>query len=198
MRTAAIAALGAGQGWLRSLSRWAAWAGGAGMLAASLLIFGEIVFRNFDQTTYVGSGEISGYVFAIAITWGLSFCPHERAHVRIDILYQRVSPGLRAWLDLTAVAAMLIFAAVLASRAQIALEQSLRFNSASVTPLRVPLWIPQAAWVAGLIFFAINCAFTLVHGLALMAMGRRDLAAHLYPVAAVADSAEARPAGTPR
>jgi TRAP-type C4-dicarboxylate transport system permease small subunit len=198
MRAAAISALDAAQGWLRTLSRWAAWAGGAGMLAASLLIFGEILFRNFDQTTYVGSGEISGYVFAVAITWGLSYCLHERAHVRIDILYQRLSPGLRAWLDLAAVAAMLIFAVVLATRAQIALEQSLRFNSASVTPLRVPLWIPQAAWVAGLIFFAVNCAFTLLHGLALMALGRCDRAATLYPVAAVADSAEARPAGTDR
>lgn len=194
MRRAVIAGLGAVQGMLRTLSRWAAWAGGAAMLAAAILIFGEIVFRAFDRATYVGSQEISGYLFAIAVAWGLSFCLHEGAHVRIDIGYQRVPPAVRAWLDLAALAAFTILAVVLAARAQVALEQSLRFGSASVTPLRVPLWIPQTAWVAGLAFFAVNCAFTFVHGLVLMVLGRRDLAGALYPVARLADGGEARPA----
>jgi TRAP-type C4-dicarboxylate transport system permease small subunit len=193
MTAAIIRALAAVNGALRALSRWAAWAGGAAMLAAALMIFGEIVFRNFEQALYVGSAEISGYLFAIAIAWGLSFCLHERAHVRIDIGYQRFPPRIRAWLDMLAVGALLMLAIVLAGRAQVAVEQSIRFNATSVTPLRVPLWMPQVVWAAGLFFFAVNCAFVLLHGLVLLLLGRSDLAGRLYPVESVSDSAEAKP-----
>jgi TRAP-type mannitol/chloroaromatic compound transport system permease small subunit len=163
------------------------------MLGAALMIFGEILVRNFNQTVYIGSAEISGYLFAIAIAWGLSFCLHERAHVRIDIGYQRFPPRARAWLDMLALAALLLLAVVLASRAQMAVGQSIRFNAASVTPLRVTLWVPQAIWAAGLVFFAVNCAVLLLHGLVLLALGRSDLAGRIYPVDAVTDTAEARP-----
>ncbi len=193
MAGALLAALEAGRRGLHRLSRWAAWACGAGLLGAALLIFAEIVFRNFDRASYVGAAELSGYVFAVTIAWGLSFCLHERAHVRIDIGYARLPQGLRTALDLMALAALLTLAVVLASRAQMALSMSLRFRSASVTPLRVPLAWPQTAWALGLGFFALNCAWLLVQGLVLLVLGRPDLARRLYPVEGAGVGAGARP-----
>lgn len=195
MAAAILGALEAGRRGLHALSRWAAWACGAGLLAAALLIFGEVVFRNFDRATYVGSAELSGYMFAIAITWGLSFCLHERAHVRIDIGYARLPAGVRTALDLIALAALLALALVLASRAQMAVGMSLRFRSASVTPLRVPLAWPQTAWALGLAFFALNCAWLLLQGIVQVLLGRGDLARRIYPVEGGPAPAETRPQG---
>jgi len=153
------------------------------------LIFAEIVFRNFNQSLYVGCAEISGYIFAIAIAWGLSFCLYERAHVRIDIFYRFAGHRLQVLLDILSIAVLFAFSCILALRASGTVRESLLFDAVSLTPLQVTLWVPQLLWAAGLVFFAANCLFVGLYVILLLLQGRAALASALFHTEDVADVA---------
>ncbi|MEM8853408.1 MAG: TRAP transporter small permease [Pseudomonadota bacterium] len=156
---------------LYRLSRWSVWVCGFAILASTFLIFFEVLLRNVDRAVYVGSAEISGYVFAISITWGFAFCVFERAHVRIDVVYRFVGARVRLALDVLSLVALAVFAGALARRATDTLDETLLFQAVSTTPLQTPLWIPQALWAAGFIFFAGTCLFLILYILVLCLSG---------------------------
>lgn len=82
-----------------SLNEW------VGRAASWLLIlmvgvtFLNVVLRYVFQVGWVWLQEIviyaHGYLFLLSIGWALK----RNAHVRVDILYQKLSPKFRAWVD---------------------------------------------------------------------------------------------------
>lgn len=157
---------------LFGISRLSVWLFGSGYLLIALATTLDVVLRNAFGTGVPGVYEISGYVFAVATTWGFSFVLFERAHVRIDVAYQRLGTRLRAWLDLAALLSMLLFASVLAWRAWKTLDDTLLFGATARTTLQTPLWIPQSVWLAGLLFFVLCLVFLAVQVLTLLVAGR--------------------------
>ena len=142
---------------LYGASRASVWLFGSGYLLIALATTLDVILRNAFGT--------------IATTWGFSFVLFERAHVRIDVAYQRMGARLRAWLDLAALLSMLLFASVLAWRAWTTLDDTLLFGARSRTTLQTPLWIPQGIWLAGLIFFLLCILFLAVYVLTLLLRG---------------------------
>ena len=61
----------------------------------------DIVLRQLGSS-FGGTDEISGYVMAIATSWGMAFTLLELGHVRIDILRGRAGDLGRALFDLFA------------------------------------------------------------------------------------------------
>lgn len=169
---------------LHRLSRWGVWLSGSAILLSTFLILAEIVLRNFNASIYVGAGEVAGYVFAIAVAWGFSYCLFERAHVRIDVGYRFLGPRWRLALDFVSLVVLLAFAIVLAERAWTTMAESRLFGSVSITPLQTPLWLPQLLWACGFVFFAANIAFLIVRILVLALSARLDEAARIYPATA--------------
>ena len=109
-----------------------------------------------------GADELSGYAFAISVTWALAFTALERANVRIDVLYQYLPTRLSALVDWVALVALGVFAVYLSYYgSQVALT-SWQMQSAANTPLGTPLWIPQTLWFAGLAWFVIVLALMLL------------------------------------
>ncbi|MBO6512073.1 MAG: TRAP transporter small permease subunit, partial [Roseibium sp.] len=71
-------------------------------IAVGLILLGcvaftliEIVARRLGGSLG-GVDEISGYVMAVTTSWGISYALTEQAHVRIDLLRQRLVPFGRA------------------------------------------------------------------------------------------------------
>ena len=158
--------------WLFRISRLSVWVFGAGYLLIALATTLDIVLRNFFGTSLPGVYEMSGYVFAIATTWGFSYVLFERAHVRIDVVYQKFGTRMRAFSDLLALLAMGLFVAVLTDRAWVTLDETLLFGSTARTTLQTPLWIPQSFWLAGLAYFLFCIAFLCLYAVLLMLRGR--------------------------
>ena len=154
------------------ISRLSVWLFGAGYLLIALATTLDIALRNLFAMALPGVYEFSGYVFAIATTWGFSFVLFERAHVRIDVAYQHFGARLRAWADLLSLLALGLFVAVLSYRAWLTLDDTLLFDARSRTTMQTPLWIPQSLWLAGLLFFLI-CTVFLVTYVVLLLMRRR-------------------------
>lgn len=159
-------------GLLFRISRLSVWVFGAGYLLIALATTLDVALRNTLSMSVPGVYEISGYIFAIATTWGFSFVLFERAHVRIDVAYQKFGTRLRAWADLLALLAMGMFVGVLTYRAWITLQDTLFFGATARTTLQTPLWIPQSFWLAGMGFFLLCIFFLAVYVLLLILKGR--------------------------
>ena len=161
-------------GWLETLSRVAVWVGGASLMLAAIMVTVDVICRKFLGVTMSGSDEISGYVFAASTTWAYSYCLLHRANVRIDAAYNYFPVWLRALLDVVGLALLLAFMAYLTDKAIDVFVTSWQRNSVSITTLATPQWIPQLAWVTGLVMFVITGTFLLAY--ALVSLLRGDVA----------------------
>ncbi len=159
-------------GFLYGISRQSVRLFGAGYLLIAFATTLDVALRNLFQMSIPGVYEISGYVFAVATTWGFCFVLFERAHVRIDVAYQRFGPRLRAIADILAMLSMGLFVGVLTYRAWLTLDDTLLFDARARTTLQTPLWIPQALWLSGLAFFLICIGFLIIYTVVLLMRGR--------------------------
>ena len=136
------------------LSLRAVWAGGALLLLAAFTVSVDVVLRKLFAVSLGGADELSGYAFAIGTAWAFAFALLRRANVRVDALYQHLPLKFCALLDILALLALGWFVAYLAFYGWQVLETSWTLSARSNSALKMPLWIPQSLWVAGLAAFA--------------------------------------------
>jgi len=161
--------------WLRRVNRRIALASGIALLATGVYILVEIVLRQTPLGAQGGGDEISGYVMAAFATWGFSFALLEQAHVRIDLVQQRLPRLARVLLDLLAMAALTVTTWLVSFHAWGVLATTLDRGSRANTPLETPLWIPQTLWFAGWVWFALTSSALLVCLLMLLWQRRLSL-----------------------
>ncbi|GAA5236588.1 TRAP transporter small permease [Verticiella sediminum] len=139
-------------------------------VAMAALILFDIVARRFLGFSTVATTEISGYLLAIGMTLGLGGALSQRAHVRIDVLVQKMPLRVRVGLHLLSLLSLLLVTGFFAYGAIALAWESWEFQATDVSALRVPLVIPQGLWALGFVLL-------LVVGLALLARCLRWLAA---------------------
>lgn len=149
--------------------------GGWALVALSAMVGLEVVLRRVFNTSLQGADELGGYVVAVVVAFGAAAALLDRAHTRIDLFIAGVPAGPRAALNAAAASAMAALAGFLFLRGAAALRDSLAYGSLSGTPLRTPLWVPQAIWVAGLGFFALVATAVAAHCLWLLLRDRDAL-----------------------
>lgn len=157
-----------------NLSTLMARVAGFAILITAIIIFVEVVVRKLFSESVIGADEISGYVLAISVTWGLSLALVRKAHVRIDVLYAILPRGVGGILDIAAVASLLIFGSLTAWYATKLMMTNAKVGAVSNTLMEVPLVLPQTLWVAGLWIFNAVCVVMIV--LLVRAFFRGDLA----------------------
>ncbi|HRL22292.1 TRAP transporter small permease subunit [Alcaligenes sp. SDU_A2] len=145
-----------------TLSRIAIWFAGSLTLLSALYITADVLFRKFSGSSLGGSDELSGYAFAISISWALSFATLQRANIRIDAIYQHLPVRLAALLDWIALVALSAFIVYLTRYGADVAGLSWTNQSTANTALGTPLWIPQFLWVAGLIWLCVVLALMLL------------------------------------
>ncbi|TYC48703.1 TRAP transporter small permease [Rhodobacterales bacterium] len=131
------------------------------LLACVAFTLIEIVARRVGGSLG-GVDEISGYVMAITTSWGISYALTEQAHVRIDLLRQRLLPLGRAIFDALALLCLAATAIVVAWRGWAVLEKTLDTGARANTPLETPLWIPQMLWWAGWLWFSVSATILVI------------------------------------
>lgn len=137
------------------ISRGLAWFGGALLLGASVMVTIDVLSRRLFNVTLGGADEITGYCFAVGTSLSLAFALFERAHIRIDAAYNFAGPKIRVVADLLGVLLLTIFTGLIALMAFGLVADTLQYGSRSITPLKVPLAIPQIPWLAGWMFAVI-------------------------------------------
>ena len=152
---------------LRRLNRIIALLVGVVLLACAGLVIVDITMRKLGASLG-GTDEISGYVMAIAVAWGMAYTLLELGHVRIDLLRNRVVSRGRVIFDLIAMLSLAITVSLIAIKGWPVLARSLANSSKANTPLETPLALVQTPWLAGWIWFAIVAWLTFVAAIILL------------------------------
>jgi len=175
---------------LRRLNRLVALAVGAGLLLCAGVVLLDIVLRRF-HASFGGTDEISGYVMAIATSWGMAYALSELGHVRIDLIRSRGGAWLRSVFDLVSLAVLAATVSLVAVKSWPVLDRSLSNASRANTPLETPLAWVQAPWMAGWIWFAIVSWLTVLAAGWLVLQGRHDAAQGRIGITGELEEAEA-------
>lgn len=77
-------------------------------LALVLVVFTDVVMRYLFKTSFVFTQELEWHLFAFIFLVGAGYTLLKDGHVRVDIVYQRVGPRARAWINLLGVLLFLI------------------------------------------------------------------------------------------
>ena len=145
-----------------TLAAWFARAGGILIILIALATTVDVVTRNRFGRTVLNSYEFSTYLFAIAISFGMSFTALSGAHIRVDVLAARFPAPVRRALDFLSflsLAAMGIFLSYFAVHLALA---SLRRGVTSSSAISFPLGLPQAVWAIGFVIFGLTCVLLAV------------------------------------
>jgi TRAP-type C4-dicarboxylate transport system permease small subunit len=145
---------------------------GWGYLVCAFFITFDVVSRRFLGFSSQGTVEISGYLLAFGITWGLAYALSARGHIRVDVVVMRFPLRLRAYAHALALAFLAVFGALLALRAWSVVQESWELGAKETSALTIPLVIPQAPWAVGLTVFAILAAVLMLRTLLLLLRGR--------------------------
>ena len=144
---------------------------GALYLVLAFFVTYDVLARKWGSylglpTTRV-TDEISGYMLALAATWGFAYALRTDAHVRIDVLFPYMGRRLRAAVDFVSLLLMAVFAAVISWKIWALVLDSLETGIRSSTYLLTPLYIPQGILGVGfslLVLAAVFMALAILAG----------------------------------
>jgi TRAP-type mannitol/chloroaromatic compound transport system permease small subunit len=131
----------------------------------------DVIARNTIGMSSQSTTEVTGYMLAFGIAWGLPHTLSARAHVRIDIFLNNVPLRVRKYLHILALLLLAVFVAFLTYGAVNLVIESWEFGATDISLLRTPLVIPQGLWAFGLAAFFVLILAMLVEAVLLLAAG---------------------------
>jgi TRAP-type C4-dicarboxylate transport system permease small subunit len=143
-------------------------------LAMTLLICFDIVARRLLGFSSESTTEITGYLLAIGMSWGLAGTLLERGHVRIDVLLQRMPLKWRALLHLLSLLALAVSTGFFVWGSVSLAWDSGTLGATDLSGLRMPLVLPQGLWSAGFVLFGWAILAVLLRGVTQCLQGRAD------------------------
>jgi TRAP-type C4-dicarboxylate transport system permease small subunit len=181
-------------------------------VACALFVTIDVLGRKLVGVSSQGTTEITGYLLAFGISWGLAHALAERVHIRVDMLLARMPVALRAWMHALALALLVILAFFFGWRGWAVVAESWEFGARDTSALSIPLVVPQGLWAVGLTVFLALGAVMLLEVILLLGRARVGAVDRLLgprtPAEETADTLEAvglastgtagAPAGSPR
>jgi TRAP-type C4-dicarboxylate transport system permease small subunit len=116
----------------------------------------DVIGRKLVGVTSQGTTEITGYMLACGITWGLAHALATRSHIRVDMLVSKLPLGLRAPMHVLALSFLTVMIFFVVWRAWAVVFESWEFGARDTSALSIPLIGPQGLWALGItVFFAL-------------------------------------------
>lgn len=153
---------------LERAARYAAMAGGFGIIFIAIIVTIDVFLRKFMGMTLGGATEIAGFIFAAGTALSYPYVLFDRANIRIDVAYSRVTTRARAFLDLLGMLLVLYFVSMLTRSVVTLWLGSWEGNARSVGVINISLWFPQFFWMLGYLLFlatALLLTFYAIVGL---------------------------------
>lgn len=158
---------------LRKLNVGVAILVGIVLLTCAAFVLMDIILRQVG-TSFGGTDEISGYVMAIATSWGMAFTMLELGHVRIDLLRSRLATKGRVMMDLFSLGVLAATISLIAVQSWPVVANTLKNGSTANTPLETPLIWVQLPWFLGWAWFGLMAWLTLAAAAMLFLRGQFD------------------------
>jgi len=133
------------------------------MLGITAYILLEIVLRAFFQASTNVLDEIVGYGVGAMTFMTLAYTLCTNQHIQITLLRDRVSESTRVKLDVAALLFSLATTSVVAWYIGRSAFRAFERGTVSATVARVPLWIPESVFLAGLVLLALAMLVSLLN-----------------------------------
>jgi TRAP-type mannitol/chloroaromatic compound transport system permease small subunit len=142
---------------------WPGYLAGALYFVLAFFVTYDVLARKWGShiglpTTRV-TDEISGYLLALAATWGFAFALRTGGHVRIDVMFPYLARKLRTAVDVFAQLLMAAFAAIVAWKIWSLVVDSWQSDARSSTYMLTPLYVPQGILGIGFSLLALAAVF---------------------------------------
>ena len=141
------------------------------LIFCAVLVSADILARDFLGKSFGATLEVSSYILAISVTWGLSKALSERQHVRIDLLITKLPLWLRQYLHAVALAMMLAWCLLLAYGAVMLVRESYDFHATDRSSFNIPMILPQGLWALGILVFVVFITVMLLETVLAIALG---------------------------
>lgn len=120
------------------------------MIAAVAIVTMQVVTRYILEVPLPWSEEIARYMF-LWLTWvGSAYATKERKHVRIDVIYDRLKPGVKKVCDVISTIVWIGFL-VMMSYLSIKLTSSVASGGQIAIGSGLPMWVPYASIPVGMV-----------------------------------------------
>jgi len=128
-------------------------------------ILGNVVLRYAFGEGRIELEEIQWHLYAVGFLLGLGYALQADTHIRVDVLHERFSPRLRAWIELYGIILLLLpFIAVVLVFSVPFVVTSFELGETSQAPGGLPWrWLIKAA---------LPCGFALLLAAALSRLSR--------------------------
>jgi len=141
-------------------------------VACAVFITFDIIARGFFGFSSQATVEVTGYMLAGGIAWGLSHTLIRRAHIRVDVFMTRLPVRLRAPLHILSLALLTAIAVLIAWSAWELVDESALFDAHDNSALRILLVWPQGIWAVGISAFVLTCCVLLLEACLALAAGQ--------------------------
>lgn len=119
------------------------------LVAMMVVIGAEVLLRNTVHYSWEGTDEVGSYLVVAVTFLSLATCQAYGGYHELQIVKMKLSPRTRAALNVVLHAVCLIACLILLWQFSRLVMTSWRNDDASMTSLRMPLWIPQLAMPIG-------------------------------------------------
>ena len=167
-----------------------AYLAGWNYILCALFITGDVLGRTFLQVSSAATVEITSYMLACGISWSLAHTLASRAHIRVDVLVNRMPLRLRTILHVFALVLLGGFAVFVAWAAWSLLDESLMFDAHDNSALHLPMAIPQGIWAFGMASFVVMIVALLVEAILGLLLGRFQEVDQMLDSRSIDDEAE--------
>ncbi|KPA10167.1 C4-dicarboxylate ABC transporter permease [Candidatus Magnetomorum sp. HK-1] len=89
--------------WIDRLNTWIGQSVAWVTLLLVITVFSDVVMRYLFNTSFVFVQELEWHLFAFIFLMGAGYTLLKDGHVRVDIIYQRLSPKASAWVNVVGI-----------------------------------------------------------------------------------------------
>lgn len=144
---------------------------GWNFILCAVFITVDVLCRNFGGFSSSATTEITSYMLAFGLAWGMAHALATRSHIRIDVLVNRLPIGIRQYLHAFALILLTGLSVFLAWCAWGLVGESMLFNAKDTSALAIPLVIPQGLWAVGITMLAVFAVVLLLEVICLVVAG---------------------------
>jgi TRAP-type C4-dicarboxylate transport system permease small subunit len=159
---------------LERLSRLMGCAAGWVFVACAFFVTFDVLSRKFAGFSTRSTTEITGYMLAFGLTWGMAHALATRSHIRVDMLVSRMPLPLRAYMHAVALAFLAVMVFFFLWRGWAVVFESWEFGARDTSALSIPLIVPQSLWAVGITVFFVLTVVLLLEVVVSLASGRAD------------------------
>jgi C4-dicarboxylate transporter DctQ subunit len=136
---------------------------GAILVIASMLVVGySVVLRYVFGKPQVWTDELVSFWLVAIVTLGAADVLRRDGHIGIDMVTNRLSPRMRAWMDIGGLVSVIIFSTVLTVSGWEMVGFSWSVGLLPAGYLELPLWIPQSLIPIGFALMGLAALHRLI------------------------------------